>query len=72
LDADGWGTTNGNPTVIWDCTGRANQQWKGNADGTITSALSGLCLDASGQGSANGTKLLLWSCTGQSNQQWRY
>jgi hypothetical protein len=68
LDADGWGTTNGTQTVIWDCTGGANQQWNGNVDGAITSALSG----TSGLGSANGTKLLLWSCTGQSDQQWRY
>jgi lysophospholipase L1-like esterase len=71
LDASGAGTTNGTKVVIWDCTGGANQQWNVNANGTITSAQSGLCLDASGAGTANGTQLILWSCGGQSNQQWR-
>lgn len=51
-------------------TGQANQQWNINADGTITSALSGLCLEAAGLGTANGTPLELWSCWGGSNQKW--
>jgi poly(3-hydroxybutyrate) depolymerase len=70
LDASGRGTTNGTAAIIWDCNGQNNQQWNVNANGTITSVLSGLCLDASGQATANGTKVQLWSCTGASNQQW--
>ena len=48
LDAYNSGTTNGTAVVIWDCNGQRNQQWTLNANGTITNALSGLCLDASG------------------------
>jgi poly(3-hydroxybutyrate) depolymerase len=62
---------NGTPAAIWDCSGQADQQWNINADGTITSVQSGLCLDAVGQGTANGTKVQLWSCTGGANQRWR-
>jgi non-reducing end alpha-L-arabinofuranosidase len=70
LDAYGGGTSNGTAVAIWDCTGAANQQWNLNADGTITSAQSGLCVEAAGLGTANGTKLQLWSCWGGSNQKW--
>jgi hypothetical protein len=70
LDAFGGGTSNGTAVAIWDCTGAANQQWNLNADGTITSAQSGLCVEAAGLGTANGTKLQLWSCWGGSNQKW--
>ena len=31
--------------IIWDCNGQANQQWRFNADGTITAVGSGRCLD---------------------------
>ncbi|MFC8849162.1 MULTISPECIES: PHB depolymerase family esterase [unclassified Micromonospora] len=70
LDASGSGGTNGTPVIIWDCHGGANQQWNVNANGTITSAQSGLCLDANAAGTANGTKIILWSCNGQANQRW--
>jgi hypothetical protein len=70
LDAYNWGTSNGTPAAIWDCTGAANQQWNVNPDGTITSVQSGLCLEAAGLGTTNGTKLQLWSCWGGSNQKW--
>ncbi|MFC6090135.1 ricin-type beta-trefoil lectin domain protein [Saccharothrix lopnurensis] len=70
LDAYGRGTTNGTQVVTWDCHGDTNQQWNANANGTITSAQSGLCLAASGQGTGNGTRLVLWTCTGQPDQQW--
>jgi alpha-galactosidase len=55
---------------IWDCTGGTNQQWSFNADGTIRSVSSGLCLDVNNQGTANGTTVLVWTCNGQQNQRW--
>ncbi|WP_030437624.1 glycoside hydrolase family 27 protein [Actinoplanes subtropicus] len=72
LDAYNKGTTNGTPVVIWDCNGQNNQQWNLNADGTITSVLSGLCLDASGAATANGTKIVLWACGSGDNQKWTF
>ncbi|NUP49270.1 MAG: ricin-type beta-trefoil lectin domain protein [Catenulispora sp.] len=71
LDDYGKGTTDGTKAVIWSCNGGTNQQWQLNANGTITSVLSGLCLDASGGGTADGTLVQLWTCNGQSNQQWK-
>jgi hypothetical protein len=70
LDASGNGTANGTALIIWDCHGGLNQQWNVNADGTITSAQSGLCVDASNAATANGTKTILWSCNGGANQRW--
>nr|WP_221380272.1 RICIN domain-containing protein [Actinoplanes polyasparticus] len=70
LDASGNGTANGTAVIIWDCHGAPNQQWNVNADGTITTAQSGLCLDAANAGTANGTKVILWSCNSGANQRW--
>jgi hypothetical protein len=70
LDAYNNGTANGTVVDIWDCNGGTNQQWTLNANGTITSNLSGLCLDAYGNGTADGTKLDLWTCNGATNQKW--
>jgi hypothetical protein len=70
LDDYGWGTTNGTAAAIWTCTGRPNQQWTLNPDGTVTNVYSGLCLDVSNAGTANGTKVHLWTCSGSPNQEW--
>ena len=70
LDANGQGTANGTPVIIWDCNGQTNQQWNVNADGTITGVQSGLCLDASAFGTANGTKIQLWHACNGANQKW--
>jgi hypothetical protein len=70
LDAEASGTSAGTRAVVWDCHGGPNQKWNINANGTITSAQSGLCLDASNAGTANGTPVILWNCNGGSNQRW--
>ncbi|GAB3654350.1 lectin [Glycomyces tarimensis] len=70
LDADGGGTADGTAAIIWTCHGGTNQRWSLNADGSITSAQSGLCLDVSGAAIANGSQVQLWSCHGGSNQRW--
>jgi len=70
LDAYNNGTANGTIVDIWDCNGGQNQRWTVNANGTITSVLSGLCLDAYNNGTGNGTKLDLWTCNGGANQHW--
>jgi hypothetical protein len=70
VDAYGRGTTNGTKVVIYDCNGGTNQQWTLNANGSITSNLSGLCLDVAGQSTANGSLLQLYGCAAQGNQRW--
>jgi len=70
LDAYNGGTANGTAAVVWNCNGGANQRWNLNADGTVTSAQSGLCLDVSGYATSDGAKVHLWTCHGGSNQQW--
>ncbi|MET7698933.1 ricin-type beta-trefoil lectin domain protein [Streptomyces sp. NPDC005485] len=70
LDAEASGTSPGTRAIIWDCHGGQNQRWNVNANGTITSAQSGLCLDANNSGTANGTQAVLWTCNSGSNQRW--
>ncbi len=70
LDAYGKGTTNGTKVDVWSCNGGTNQQWNVNANGAITSVLSGLCLDVAGSSTANGALVELWTCNGGANQQW--
>ena len=70
LDVVGGATAAGSRVQIWDCGGGTNQQWNLNANGTATSAQSGLCLDVTGAATANGTPVELWTCNGGSNQQW--
>lgn len=62
--------TSGSRAIISNCTGAAGQQWNLNADGTVTTAQSGLCLDATGAGTANGTAVIVWTCNGGNNQKW--
>ncbi|MBE1474164.1 endo-1,4-beta-xylanase [Actinophytocola algeriensis] len=70
LDASGNGAANGTAAIIWTCHGGTNQKWNLNANGTITSAQSGLCLDVSDNATANGALTQLWACSGGANQQW--
>ncbi len=52
--------------ITWECTGRANQRWTFNANGTVTGDQSGLCLDTTGG------PVELSSCTGGADQRWSY
>ncbi|WP_035803923.1 extracellular catalytic domain type 1 short-chain-length polyhydroxyalkanoate depolymerase [Kitasatospora mediocidica] len=70
LDANARGTANGTKAIVWSCNGQTNQQWNLNANGTVTSVLSGLCLDVTGASTADSAPVELWSCDGGSNQQW--
>lgn len=63
-------TTAGAKVQIWDCNGQSNQQWDLNADGTIRSVASGLCLDVNHAATANGSLVILWTCTAAANQRW--
>jgi alpha-galactosidase len=64
------GATAGARVAIWDCNGGANQQWTFQANGTLRSNQSGLCLDVYNNQTANSTPVVLWTCTGAANQQW--
>ncbi|MFC0436717.1 ricin-type beta-trefoil lectin domain protein [Kutzneria buriramensis] len=63
VDDSGSGTADGNPVVLWPCTGTANQRWQlsGNTVQTL-----GKCL----ANSAN--KAVLSTCDGSASQQWSY
>lgn len=62
--------TAGSRAQMWDCHGGNNQRWNLNANGTVSSVSSGLCLDVNGNNTANGTTVVLWTCTGAANQRW--
>lgn len=69
VDDSGSGTANGNPIVLYQCTGASNQSWNVPGDGTIR--VFGKCLDIKGaRSAANGTVVELWACNGGANQQW--
>jgi alpha-galactosidase len=74
MDAYNNQTAPGTKIELWSCNGGATQQWKLNADGSITGVQSGLCLDVTGgnvpAGNVNGVALELWNCNGGANQQW--
>lgn len=72
LDAWNWGTTAGTAVSTWGCTGGNNQKWNVNANGTITSVLSGLCVEVNTVFVTNGTKLQLGRCTGWTTQKWSW
>lgn len=63
-------TADGNPIILYTCTGSANQTWSLPGDGTIR--VFGKCLDITGGATANGTLTELWTCSGGGNQQWAY
>jgi len=63
-------TTDGNPIVLWPCTGNANQRFTVPGDGTFR--VQGKCLDVTGGAVTSGTKVELWTCNGGGAQQWTY
>jgi Tol biopolymer transport system component len=65
-DASGAGM-NGDPIILWYCTGATNQNWTAKSNGTIT-GVTGKCLDVTG--SAPTSKMVLWTCNGSANQTW--
>ena len=68
VDDSGSGTTDGNPIIIYGCTGNANQRWTLPGDGTVRTL--GKCLDV--PGTTAGTAVDLRTCSGSSAQQWSY
>ncbi|WP_030246881.1 ricin-type beta-trefoil lectin domain protein [Streptomyces sp. NRRL S-350] len=66
MDDSASGTADGNPVILYDCTGNANQRWTKNADGTVRTL--GKCLTA--KGSSAGSGMVLSTCTGGVLQQW--
>jgi lysophospholipase L1-like esterase len=66
LDVPNSNSANGTQPIIYDCNGRANQQW--TLDGQTLRSL-GKCLD-SPTGATAGVKSQLWDCTGAANQRW--
>ncbi|GAA4424868.1 ricin-type beta-trefoil lectin domain protein [Actinokineospora soli] len=67
LDNSGGSTANGNPVVVWECHGGANQRWTPSG-GALTTG--GKCLDATGGSTSPGTRVITWDCHGGANQEW--
>lgn len=73
VDDSGSGTTDGNPTLVYTCTGNANQQWTVGTDGTLRTL--GKCLTAQNAGTTAGTAVVLSTCASSpasAGQTWTY
>ena len=70
VDDSGSGTANGNPIILYGCSGNANQQWSLPGDGTVRTL--GECLDVPSSATAAGTYVDLAACNGSAGQQWSY
>jgi alpha-galactosidase len=66
MDDSGSATADGNPVILYGCTGNANQRWTLGTDGTVRTL--GKCLTASG--TSAGSWAVLGSCSGATTQQW--
>jgi alpha-galactosidase len=64
VDDSGSGTADGNPVILWPCTGNPNQRWQVPGNGTVQTL--GKCLTNSGG------KAVLSTCDGGAAQQWSY
>lgn len=65
-DDSGSSTTDGNPVILYTCTGNPNQSWALGADSTVRTL--GKCLTESS--TSAGSYVVLSSCTGSTGQQW--
>lgn len=74
LDDSGSGTANGNPILLWGCTGNPNQRWTLTGNGTAPGTVGALgkCLDVPGSATTAGSYVDLSDCTGSAGQQWTY
>jgi alpha-galactosidase len=70
LDDSGSGTADGNPIILYGCTGNPNQNWTLPGNGTVR--LLGKCLDVPGSATAAGTYADLAGCNNSAGQQWSY
>ncbi len=69
LDANGPATAEGWQLArLWPCTGGTEQQWRFNADGTITNIRNGYCLDATT--AVSESRVITHPCHGTPNQNW--
>jgi len=66
VDVTGSNTTDGTATILYTCTGNANQAWTRPGDGTVRTL--GKCLTASG--TTAGSAAVISTCTASTAQQW--
>jgi hypothetical protein len=67
---DAYAGNSGDPAIIFDCWGGANQKWTYNSSTGEIRGVNGLCLDLWGSNASNGTKIYVFTCHGQPNQKW--
>jgi alpha-galactosidase len=68
LDNSASGTADGNPIILWPCSGNANQRFTVPGNGSLR--VQGRCAGANGTG--NGAQVQLFTCNGGAAQQWQY
>ena len=66
VDVTGSNTTDGTATILYTCTGNANQAWTRPGDSTVRTL--GKCLTASG--TTAGSTAVISTCTASTAQQW--
>jgi hypothetical protein len=69
VDDSGGNTADGNPIIVYTCSGSPNQLWTVEPDGTLRT--EGKCMDITGGNYANNTKIELWTCNSGANQLWK-
>ncbi|MEU5444722.1 non-reducing end alpha-L-arabinofuranosidase family hydrolase [Streptomyces griseofuscus] len=70
LDVPNASQSDGTSLQIWDCSGKANQEWTLTDSNQLT-VYGNKCLDVPGHATTAGTKVQIWSCSGAANQRWR-
>ncbi|MEZ0110837.1 alpha-galactosidase [Catenulispora sp. EB89] len=66
VDLTGSNTADGTPTILYTCTGNANQSWTRLGDGSVRTL--GKCLTANG--TTAGSAAVISTCNGSTSQQW--
>ncbi|WP_030270208.1 ricin-type beta-trefoil lectin domain protein [Streptomyces sp. NRRL B-24484] len=73
LDDSGSLTGDGNPAILYHCTGNANQRWTLPGDGTVR--ILGACLDAvyrTNDSRYTGYWAAIGTCDGRATEKWTY
>jgi len=56
------------PAGLFQCHGRANQQFQWSPRGELV--VAGHCLDIAGRAAVDGARIVAWNCDGSATQQW--
>ena len=69
LDAAGGGGNDGDPVIMWECHGGANQHWRATTEGEVR-GIGDKCLTAVMGADAVGSGIAIMPCIGAVTQKW--